>query len=202
MIICQVTLHKGLLYQVVRWDQGLAGFSWKELDSKYFKHYKPKQFLPCFLLLYNSWTMWKNVLSSWTVHNKAPGRIWPVGCHLLTPRFYDLPNLLFFDSLKVPIMYFIFRETDILGRIFLEGSRDVQELQRVKQIARPDSKVTSADLRYAPCNAANTSLQTGKCHLHRTLTHVSASLSQDEAHLIFTEAHNMRESLYQQHSTS
>lgn len=98
------------------------------------------------------------------------------------------------------LLNFSFQSKAFLG--VLEGSRDVQELQRVKQIARPDSKVTSADLRYAPCNAANTSLQTGKCHLHRTLTHVSASLSQDEAHLIFTEAHNMRESLYQQHSTS
>ena len=55
-------------------------------------------------------------------------------------------------------MYFVFKENDFGGKFFLEGSRDLQGLLRGKQIARPDSKATFADLQSAPCNAANMSL--------------------------------------------
>ena len=93
-------------------------------------------------------------------------------------------------------MYFVSRETDLYGRIFSEGSRDLQGLLRVKQIVRPDSEATSA------IHDTNLSWWTGKCGLHRTLTQMWASLSQDEAHSAFPEAHHTCESSRPQHSTA
>lgn len=83
-------------------------------------------------------------------------------------------------------MYFVSRETDLFGRIFSEGSRDLQGLLRVKQIVRPDSEATSA------IYDTNPSWWTGECGLHRTLTQMWASRSQDEAHLAFPGAHHVR----------
>lgn len=83
-------------------------------------------------------------------------------------------------------MYFVSRETDLSGRIFSEGSRDLQGLLRVKQIVRPDSEATSAIYDTYPSG------WTGECGLHRTLTQMWASLSQDEAHLAFPGAHHVR----------